>query len=86
MFMTLAIIMLISIAGTAIGADVSESLTKPVYSEIVVQPGDTLWDLAVQFGPENKDTREVVFEICKVNNIAADSIIPGQTILIPEYI
>ena len=86
LFITIAILMFISITGTAIGANNAESLTKPVYSEITVQSGDTLWNLAETFGPVNKDTREVVYEICKINDISADSIYPGQTILIPEYI
>ena len=86
LFMTIAILMFISITTTAIGANNAESLTKPVYSEITIQSGDTLWNLAEAFGPANKDTREVVYEICKINDISADSIYPGQTILIPEYI
>lgn len=84
--MTIAIVMFISITGTVIGANNSESLTKPTYSEIIVESGDTLWNLAKEFGPTDKDVREVVYEICKVNDISADSIYPGQTILIPVYI
>lgn len=86
LFLTVAILMMISLTGTIFGANDSESLTKPVYSEIIVQSGDTLWNLAEEFGPDNKDIREVVFEICKINEISADSIYPGQTILIPTYI
>lgn len=85
LFMTIAILMTISITGTLIGANNAESLTKPVYSEILVQSGDTLWDLAREFGPGGQDVREVVYEICRINDISADSIYPGQTILIPEY-
>jgi len=86
LFMTIAILMFISAAGTAIGMNQAESLTKPFYTEIVVQSGDTLWELAQEFGPDHKDVREVVYEICRINEISADSIYPGQTILIPEYI
>ena len=86
LFMTIAILMFISAAGTIIGANNAESLTRPVYSEITVQSGDTLWNLADEFGPDDKDLREVVFAICEINDISADSIYPGQTILIPVYI
>ena len=86
LFMTVAILIIISITGTVIGANNAESLTKPVYSEIVIQSGDTLWNLAKEFGPDGKDIREVVYEICRINDISADSIYPGQTILIPVYI
>jgi len=86
LFLTIAILMVISITGTMIGANNAESLTKPTYSEIIVESGDTLWNLAQEFGPDDKDVREVVFEICKINNVSADSIYPGQTIRIPVYI
>ncbi len=86
LFLTVAILVMISVTGTIFGANDAESLTKPVYTEITVQSGDTLWDLARDFGPDHKDVREVVFEICKLNDISADSIYPGQTILIPAYI
>jgi nucleoid-associated protein YgaU len=86
MFLTVAILMIISITGTLIGANNAESLTKPVYSEIIIQSGDTLWNLAQEFGPDGKDIRKVVHEICRINNISADSIYPGQAILIPAYI
>lgn len=86
LFLTVAILMVFSLTGTIFGATDSESLTKPTYSEITVQSGDTLWNLADEFGPDNKDLREVIFEICKINNITADSIYPGQMIRIPVYI
>lgn len=86
LFLIAAFLIVIGITGTAIGVNTSESLTKPVYSEITVQSGDTLWDLAEEFGPDHRDTREVVFEICRINDVSADSIYPGQTILIPEFI
>lgn len=86
LFITLLLLFFFSSVGTALGAYNSESLTKPVYTEILVQSGDTLWNLAQEFGPDNLDTRAVVYEICKINEITADSIFPGQKILIPAYI
>lgn len=86
LFLTIAILFVFSATGTIIGAYNAESLTKVTYSEIEVQAGDTLWNLAKEFGPNNKDTREVIYEICKVNDISAESIYPGQALLIPVYI
>lgn len=86
LFLTVALIMLISITNTFIGVNQAESLTKPVYNQVIIQAGDSLWDLAEEFGPDGKDIRQVVYEICKINDISADSIYPGQTILIPSYI
>ena len=86
LFMTVMLLMTFSFAGTIFGANNSESLMKAAYSEIRIQTGDTLWDIAKDLGPDNKDVREVVYEICKLNHITADDIYPGQTILVPEYI
>ena len=86
LFMIISMLVMFSAAGTVIGANNAESLTKTTYSEIRVQTGDTLWDLAEEFGPDHKDIREIVHEICRVNAISAGSIYPGQTILIPVYI
>jgi FOG: LysM repeat len=86
LFMTIVFLMFISIAGTVIGANNSQSLTKPACSEVIIQSGDTLWDIAQEFGPNDKDVREVVYDICRFNDISADSIQPGQMILIPQYI
>ncbi|QOX62758.1 LysM peptidoglycan-binding domain-containing protein [Anoxybacterium hadale] len=86
LFMTLMILFVFSTAGTVFGAYNSESLMKPIYSEILVQSGDTLWDLAQEFGPEGKDTRMVIHEICRINELQANDIYPGQKILIPAYI
>jgi len=54
--------------------------------EIQIQAGDTLWKLAQEFGPSNQDLRAVIYEICTINQISADSIQPGQFILIPASI
>lgn len=86
LFMTIAILILFSFAGTVVGANNAECLTKTNYSEVRIESGDTLWDLAKEFGPNDKDVREVIYDICKINDISADSIYPGQTILIPVYI
>lgn len=86
LFMTMVLLLVFSFAGTIFGANNSESLMKTTYSEIRIQTGDTLWDIAQELGPDNKDVREVVYEICQINDITADNIHPGQTILVPEYI
>ncbi len=86
LFMTIAMLVIFSSAGTVIGVNNAESMTKTSYSEIIVQTGDTLWDLAREFGLDSKDTREIVYDICMINDITAESIYPGQTILIPAYI
>jgi len=86
LFITIMLVIMISAIGTVIGTNTVDSLTKNTFTEIQVQSGDTLWDLANEFGPDDKDIRKVVYEICKLNNISADGIFPGQKLLIPKYI
>lgn len=48
----------------------------------VVEPGDTLWSIASMIAPA-RDPRAVVLEIERVNEAAAEGLVPGQTLTIP---
>jgi nucleoid-associated protein YgaU len=48
----------------------------------VVRSGDTLWSIAGRVAP-GRDPRAVVDEIAAVNDVAAGSIVPGQSLVIP---
>ncbi|WP_324824058.1 LysM peptidoglycan-binding domain-containing protein [Sinanaerobacter sp. ZZT-01] len=85
-FMSLLFILLIILINSLSGLYQSNSLTRIDYTEIQIQAGDTLWKLAQEFGPSNQDLRAVIYEICMINQISADSIQPGQSILIPASI
>ena len=54
------------------------------YTEVTVMEGDTLWALAGDYGSENKDIRDTIYEICSLNGIKASDLRPGQIILIPQ--
>ena len=75
---TILLIIIISAVGSISGKDQALSLSKPVYTEITIVTGDTLWDLAKTYGPADQDIRKVVHAICKINNTSADKIQPGQ--------
>lgn len=85
-FLTLIMIVVICTTSTVLGANEAESLTKPIYTEVQIQSGDTLWDLAKAYGPTNRDIRKVIYAICEINEIAANEIQPDQSILIPRYL
>lgn len=60
------------------------------YREEIVCKGDTLWNIAnneIENNKyfQNKDTREVVYELKKVNNLSNAQLYEGQKILIPKY-
>jgi len=52
-------------------------------TRVVVQAGDTLWDLAKAHGPAGVDPRRTVDRIRRVNGLTTARIHPGQELLIP---
>lgn len=52
-------------------------------SRIVVQPGQTLWSIALRADPQ-ADPRLVVQRIITVNRLAGDSVTAGQRLLVPR--
>ena len=54
------------------------------YIEVKVCGGDTLWGLAQQYGDPDKDIRENIYDICRINNVSAETIRVGDSILIPQ--
>ena len=47
----------------------------------VVQPGDTLWDIAVEL--YGGDPREGVWKLQEANELEESTLAPGQVILVP---
>lgn len=54
------------------------------YESYIIQSGDTLWSIAVDCTPENRDCRNTIDEIKEVNGIGND-IYTGQVICVPVY-
>lgn len=50
---------------------------------VVVQPGETLWEIADRFAPESADLRVVVREFVKLNGLQSKVLKPGQVLHIP---
>ena len=48
-----------------------------------VQPGDTVWDIAAEFGPRGQDRRSVVATIERMNGLTPGVLMAGQVIEIP---
>lgn len=84
LFLVIIILTSIFITSNIFGFNEANSLTRVDYYEIDVEAGDTLWQLAEEYMNNGKDTRENVYELCEINNIAADQLKTGNTILIPN--
>ena len=53
--------------------------------EYQIQAGDTLWEIAEEYNKSNKDIREYIYELKKINALNSGLINPGQTIKVPIY-
>lgn len=49
-----------------------------------ISQNETLWSIAKQFTPDNKDIRQTIYEIEKLNNLDNATIYAGQTIQIKK--
>lgn len=56
---------------------------KIIYKDYVVAKGDTIWKIADINTGNDRDVREVVYQIVEINNIKDQTIYPGQTIQVP---
>lgn len=68
----------------------SFSYKEVEYREIYVSNGDTLWEIAkleknTNEYYKNKDIREIIFDIKKVNNLQSSDIYEHQKLLIPRF-
>ena len=48
-----------------------------------VKPGDTLWNIALEHGPEGQDTRAIVATIERINGLDGVMLDAGQVLEIP---
>jgi len=53
------------------------------YIEILVQDGDTIWDIAQEYYNGAKDIRRIVHDISNINGIEGAMIKSGDKILVP---
>ena len=87
MVLLLAMVLLL-LAAFAVGRSASSQATTsapaaaPAATQVTVQPGDTLWSLAEELAPA-RDTREVVAQIRRLNDLPGAGLQAGQLLLVP---
>jgi LysM repeat protein len=64
-------------ADTANGLSVTETVT------VTVQPGESLWAIAVSAAP-NRDARDTIADIVQLNNLENGKVMPGQQLFVPS--
>lgn len=81
-FLALAFGAFVVVGGPAVS---SKDAHHPAAEQVVVEPGQTLWDIAQRVAP-GEDTQEVIAEIVDLNALAsAGDIRAGQPLDVPEY-
>ena len=86
-FFVAALLMTLSVMLLAVAPSVIATVTAgdPVpVSEVTVQPGDTLWDIASAANPGG-DVAQTVDEIAELNALSDGQLRVGQELTVPEY-
>ncbi len=55
------------------------------YTNIEIQPGDTLWDLADEYLENYESKEDYINEVSQLNSIKDGKIISGQNLIMPYY-
>jgi nucleoid-associated protein YgaU len=63
----------------------SQATTPPAAPiTVVVQPGDTVWELARQHGPSGVGTLEYAALVEQRNGVRAGALLPGSVLVLPQ--
>jgi len=82
-FLTVVMLITAFSANALLGLGDAAGSDKVEYVSVKVEEGDTLWELAKEYGPSNVDVRRLVYEVEKLNSIDASSLQSGMVIEIP---
>lgn len=52
---------------------------------VVVQPGQTLWELAASAAQPGQDVRDVMAQIVQLNGLQTQAVLAGQELVVPQY-
>ncbi|MGB8022060.1 MAG: LysM peptidoglycan-binding domain-containing protein [Candidatus Nanopelagicales bacterium] len=67
------------------GRGISGTVAIAASRHVVVEQGDSLWEIARQLSPE-ADPRETVVKLRLLNGLESNLIHPGQVLLVPQDI
>ena len=80
----LLLVLLVGALLLLFGEEAESSMGPPQITAVVVQPGDTLWEIADRFWPESADLRAVVRELVELNRLQSKVLQPGQVLQVPS--
>ena len=81
--LAMGLMMLTVLGGRA--ESMSEAQQAVAMQTVVVEPGQTLWDIATDVAPD-RDPRDVIDDIVDLNALSdAGSVLAGQSLYLPTY-
>lgn len=87
LLLKLVLVMLLLIIGCtgAVSAFSGISDQSREMKNIIIQPGDTLWKIAVTEKPDDLDARVYINEMKEINGLSQSGIIAGEVLSLPQY-
>ncbi|HPJ23012.1 MAG TPA: LysM peptidoglycan-binding domain-containing protein [Clostridia bacterium] len=79
----IAVLLSIICSTLIIATTTTKGYSEPVNVEIVVEPGDTLWDIVCEYYGNNVDVRRTVAEVKRNNSLTSSELRIGQVLLLP---
>ncbi|MGG4220013.1 LysM peptidoglycan-binding domain-containing protein [Paenibacillus jamilae] len=82
----LIVVIVVWVAGAGVlTVFAAPSVSKEEVTKLTVQPGDTLWEIAVNHKPERMDTRVYIEGIERINGLEDRGVQAGQVLKLPHF-
>lgn len=83
-FLTLSFIIIIAIITLLNPFNKAHSkVFEESFTQVQISQGDTLWNIALEYMPENYDVRKMVYQIKHINGMDTSFIYPEDILKIP---
>jgi len=82
-FISIVIISISFMVNSLVPQTTVSGQTEIKYIQVTVEPGDTLWEIAMKYNKNGKDVRKFIYDIMKENNLKNSGLYEGQLINIP---
>jgi hypothetical protein len=85
-FILITVMVLIFAAYSILNIGQAEAAAVNTYAQVSVSENESLWSIAERYNSSvDVDTREIIHEICEINDISAADVNAGDTIFVPVY-
>lgn len=82
-FITMVLVILFFLMVSAINNMSAYGDGEQQFTYLIIQTGDTLWDIASEYSPKGMDIRETIMLIKEENNLVSDHLVSGDFLKVP---